>query len=241
MKSKHDFLEDQLIILTKQTLDAFLQSDKPGDLIALYSFYYYTAKWQETDQPKCTTAYAAKGLKWGEQRVREAKKELISLGLIEDVAEKDDGNKIKGHYVRISYLFSRNSEQKNENFHPCSFPQCGNSHRVEIRETNALSTNIENALSDNKEMLTEAFSRFWTVYPNKAAKGKAREAFEKVLASGVTVDTLIAAVRLQCRSEQWSKENGKYIPYPSTWLNQGRWEDELKLSEDEPIIFHAPD
>ena len=27
-------------------------------------------------------------------------------------------------------------------------------------------------------------------------------------------------------SKDWLKDNGQYIPYPSTWLNQKRWEDE---------------
>lgn len=27
-------------------------------------------------------------------------------------------------------------------------------------------------------------------------------------------------------SKDWLKDNGQYIPYPSTWLNQRRWEDE---------------
>lgn len=37
---------------------------------------------------------------------------------------------------------------------------------------------------------------------------------------------MIAAVEAQCRSTEWQEDNGKYIPYPATWLNQERWEDE---------------
>ena len=28
-------------------------------------------------------------------------------------------------------------------------------------------------------------------------------------------------------TDEWTKNNGQFIPYPSTWLNQKRWEDEL--------------
>ena len=28
-------------------------------------------------------------------------------------------------------------------------------------------------------------------------------------------------------SAQWQRDNGQYIPHPATWLNQGRWDDEL--------------
>ena len=27
-------------------------------------------------------------------------------------------------------------------------------------------------------------------------------------------------------SKDWQKDGGKYIPYPTSWLNQKRWEDE---------------
>lgn len=68
------------------------------------------------------------------------------------------------------------------------------------------------------------FERFWSVYPKKVGKGEAKKAFSKV---SVAVDTLIQAVERQKRSEQWSKDGGRYIPNPATWLNQGRWDDVL--------------
>jgi hypothetical protein len=74
---KHNLVENNIIILSKQTLDLFLKQDDPADLIALYCFYYYTAKWQATNQPKATISYVAKGLKWGEAKVRNQKRKLI--------------------------------------------------------------------------------------------------------------------------------------------------------------------
>ncbi len=43
----------------------------------------------------------------------------------------------------------------------------------------------------------------------------------------VPVETLVAAIERQKCSSQWSKDGGQYIPNPATWLNQGRWTDEL--------------
>ena len=48
---QQNFIENQLVILTKQTLDVFLRQENAAELIALYTFYYYTAKWQQTNQP----------------------------------------------------------------------------------------------------------------------------------------------------------------------------------------------
>ena len=70
----------------------------------------------------------------------------------------------------------------------------------------------------------EAFDRFWDIYPKKVGKEAARKSFCKV---GVDVDVLIAAVEAQKNTEQWKTEGGRFIPNPATWLNQGRWEDEI--------------
>ena len=34
------------------------------------------------------------------------------------------------------------------------------------------------------------------------------------------------AVEHQKTWDQWNRDGGQYIPNPSTWLNQHRWEDE---------------
>lgn len=145
---EQNFIENELIIFTKQTYDAFLKSDNPAELIALYSFYYYTAKWQKTNQPKCTTGYAANGLKWSESKIRKFKKELIDLGLIEDIALRDEHNKIAGHYIKLNYILKQSTLKEN---HTIENPQCGNSDSVEKRGTNALSANNINALSTNNK------------------------------------------------------------------------------------------
>jgi len=73
-----------------------------------------------------------------------------------------------------------------------------------------------------------AFDRFWDVYPKKVGKDAARKAFAKVK---VQADDLITAVETQKQSAQWKKNNGQFIPNPATWLNQGRWDDELEMAE----------
>ena len=71
----------------------------------------------------------------------------------------------------------------------------------------------------------DAFAAFWRAYPRKVAKTNAFRAFAKVLAKGVTLDTLLAAIAKQKRSQQWQKDAGRFIPHPATWLNQERWND----------------
>ena len=78
-----------------------------------------------------------------------------------------------------------------------------------------------------------AFEKFWEAYPNKVGKQAALKAFEKARKTGVKLETLIEAVEKQKESKKWKKNNGEFIPNPATWLNQGRWDDELEREGDE--------
>lgn len=139
---------DSLIIFNKITFDRLLNTETPADSIALYTFYYYTAKWQGTNQPKCTTAYVANGLKWSESRVRKAKKELSDIGLVEDITSKDESWKISGHFVKVNYFSSSTLKES----HTIENPQCGTPDTVEKLETNALNNN-KNALDSYSKCL----------------------------------------------------------------------------------------
>ena len=137
------FIEDSLIILTKPTIDRFLKEKNCAELMALYTFYYYTAKWQRTNQPRCTTSYVAKALHWKEDKVRKVKKQLADMGLVEDVQDRDKNtNKIIGHYVSVKFIFKQETE---ENIKKATLPQkgeCGIEGRQMLKENsnkNALS------------------------------------------------------------------------------------------------------
>lgn len=69
------------------------------------------------------------------------------------------------------------------------------------------------------------FDEFWKAYPKKKAKDDARKAFDKRKPTRQLLDSMLAAIREQSRSTDWTKDGGQFIPYPATWLNDGRWQD----------------
>ena len=83
-------------------------------------------------------------------------------------------------------------------------------------------------------VMDERFERFWSVYPKKVGKGAAKAAFMKIKPSQDLTDKMVEAVRVASKSIQWQKEKGQYIPNPSTWLNQGRWEDSMEVEPPKP-------
>ena len=105
-------IDQEPAVISKQLSDLILAQDKPADLIALYWFYYYTAKWQGTSQPKAVNKYVAKGLKWTEEKVSKRKRNLIDLGLIENITSYDPATKcVNGHYIKIYFMWSQTREK----------------------------------------------------------------------------------------------------------------------------------
>ncbi len=72
------------------------------------------------------------------------------------------------------------------------------------------------------------FDVFWDAYPRKSGKDAARKAFAKRHPSEALLTEMLAAIAKQKRTEQWTKNGGQFIPHPATWLNQGRWMDEVQ-------------
>ena len=69
---------------------------------------------------------------------------------------------------------------------------------------------------------TEAFDRFWSVYPRKAGKQDAQRSFERAL-KVATLDEILAGAQKYADDPNRVPQ---FTAHPSTWLNQGRWSDE---------------
>ena len=84
-------------------------------------------------------------------------------------------------------------------------------------------------------LIVKRFEQFWEIYPKKSGKGAARKSWEKIKPNAELFDKIMAAVRANIdHNKQWQRDNGQYIPNPSTWLNQERWDDDISsMSQDD--------
>lgn len=80
--------------------------------------------------------------------------------------------------------------------------------------------------ADHSTTLEDRFNRFWKAYPKKVGKGAAECSFKKFKPDTELLNSMLKALEIQRRSDQWNRDGGQYIPNPATWLNQKRWEDE---------------
>lgn len=76
------------------------------------------------------------------------------------------------------------------------------------------------------------FERFWQEYPRRIARKDAEKAWSKI-PPHKQIDVMTA---LRNHVTSWKQQGtGKqFIPYPATWLNGARWEDEIELAPEMP-------
>ena len=166
-------IADDLLILNKITVDRLFQLENCADCIALYVFYYKTAKWQKTDTVKANDQYVKKSPKWGISKIQKTKQTLKEHGLIDIVQRRKDG-KIEGWFIKVSYLVSERKadeikinvqESNNTQNEQVENSTCGN------EDTNALKENIKclkkeiemlknNNIGDNNTQKSEKKERF---------------------------------------------------------------------------------
>ena len=226
---KQEFIEDNIMIISKQTMDLFLTVEKPSDCIGLYLFYYYTAKWQETNTVKCTTSFASKGLHWTKEKTISIKKTLIELGLIEDITKKNKNGKINGWYIKVNYIWKQQTVKDNLKNHPTGKPEGGLDQWVEKPDTNALSANSLNALNANSKI--DDFPIFWNLYDKKVSQTKCQTKWNKLSAKDkqAILDVLPAYKN--------ATPDKKYRKNPETFLNNRSWEDEILNNKPKQIFL----
>lgn len=73
------------------------------------------------------------------------------------------------------------------------------------------------------------FADFWNVYPNKVKKQDAQKAWKSAKLDKLA-DIIIDDVKRRCNTE-WKGQDLHYVPHPTTYLHQRRWEDETAPTE----------
>ena len=106
-----------------------------------------------------------------------------------------------------------------------------------INNTSINNTPYNPPKGENKKINEELFNKLWNEYPKKKSKGNVEKWFEKNKPSEDLINLMIDKLKLLKTTEQWTKKNGQFIPYPTTWLNAKGWEDEVTTDSSIPEWF----
>jgi hypothetical protein len=160
-------------------------------------------------------------------------KELVQIGALRmERRQTDDGNYTSNRYTVVSQRGGGVSQNPGG---VISDARGGVQNEVLTRA-------IVNESHEPEQMLTvpvsekaaaDGFDEFWGLYPRKVGKEKAHRVWAK-LSKSVRADALWALPR---HIELWERKQvaREFIPYPTSWLNGRRWEDDLSGELQQPV------
>ena len=100
----------------------------------------------------------------------------------------------------------------------------GNAIPEPMPENGSSSSPPSSPIPSNKK----TFEAFWETYPKRVGKEAAFKAWKTHKCNEITA-IIIKSVKAHINSKPWKKDEGEFIPHPTTFLNQHRWEDEVEM------------
>ena len=159
------------------------------------------------------------------QQVRTALDHLKSTGEITDKAYA------KFRVITVVKYDMYQQDNRQNNSQSTGYQQASNRQSTgNQQQYNNNNNNNKGIMEKGNNNISCLFDQFWSAYPRKEAKAKAKTAFEKIKPDEELLLKMIDAVEKQKKTDQWTRDGGQYIPHPATWLNQRRWEDEIPVN-----------
>jgi len=156
----------------------------------------------------------------GREALRTARAKLEELGFIDLERIKRSDNSLGAYRYEIKDARGWFSPDgfPSDGFPPDGYSPDGNrphNRKLIPKKTTSKKTRIENT-NDS------FFDDFWNIYPRKQGKGKAREAFVSAVKK-FGLEPIMDGVHRFANDP--NLPDPKFVPLPTTWLNQERWDD----------------
>lgn len=145
---------------------------------------------------------------------------IVNYGKYRSIRDEDD----RREQNRIAQEKFRNKNKPPKEIVSNSKPASADSNQSKPRKPMSAQAEAEAEAEEKKPLsdYSDEFEQFWKAYPKKTGKGEAYKSWKK---QNPKIEYVMAALSWQTIQPDWTKEKGQFIPLPSTYLNQRRWED----------------
>lgn len=178
-----------------------------------------------------------------EKKIQSLLAELVGQGMVGTYTSEEDG---KQYLKLLSWDKHQQTRAKKSKFPlPTSFDSiCNQANGKQMKSKVTVNGNGNGSESEKRETGTRpdgaggipsGFDRFWEAYPRRVGKQDALKAWGQLNPDDALVDQIVAGVERWKTCEQWTKDDGKFICYPATFLRGRRWEE-----DDRPDVPQSP-
>ena len=118
-----------------------------------------------------------------------------------------------------------------------------NTDSTDINNTD-INEQIDSVVSAENAEKEIMFEQFWEAYPKcfrKVNKKGSKAKFLKIANLKEIFPDIMRSLDVQKRSKQWNEQDGKFIPMPTTWINEERWTLEDTRTEVQTKFDEAAD
>lgn len=161
--------------------------------------------------------------------------ELEGSGWIERVPRVDDrGQTSNGYHVRLAPRTSsappsleNDGGPRAEAMGPIAQERAEREHVNDSQEREEVPAAAPLELVARPEVY-DLFPTFWSRYPRKIAKPEAEKAWKSAVKGGgpTIMQTILDGLDVWVAFWKASRTEPQYVPHPSTWLRQARWNDQ---------------
>lgn len=88
----------------------------------------------------------------------------------------------------------------------------------------------ETTTEKKQPVYSEEFEVFWKAYPTTKRKGSKADAFKTFQKYKTHADLINKILEFFKLDQDWIKQDGDFIPAPSSWLNKKHWENEFWIN-----------
>lgn len=227
-------------------IDAALDSRLPCNL-KLVAIVFADCANSETGESWPSAQYVANRATMSRRQAIRNINELIKLGILVEVGKR----RSPGGYTKVRMIVKKALEEFGSDTHDTGdtlslvTPEAPGSDTHDTQVVSPVSPEPSNNRHKEPLSIDELFDAFWSAYPTKVGKKPARKAFEVALKKApksdlwkkekfTDVSCFVASIvrgifRRINLDRQW--KDG-FIPNPTTYLNQERWEDEIQQSDN---------
>jgi len=158
-----------------------------------------------------------------EKTIREAIEDMVINELI--FLYQNDGEQ----YLELRKFEDHQTHLRKERESPSKIPPMTEENQLRINSgVNPAQVKLrEVKLREYNISVNDGFEDFWKAYPRKVNKREAQEKWNKAKLPELIF--VLKAIEDQKKTDQWQRDNGKFIPHPSTWINKERWTDEIEI------------
>lgn len=170
-------------------------------------------------------------------RPTEWQEELALLTKKENGAYTKVGKKSEESRTKVGQKSDKVRQKVGQKSVQCSVVESSVEECNTNKDLKTIAQQVERCVVDDDKKMdqlskNDLFEMFWNDYPRKVGKDKCLSWFKAHKVDDDLLADMLNAIAIQKTSEQWNKEDKKFIPHPYTWLNRGGWKDEVDMVVD---------